>query len=207
MCASIWTCLFRAPWMRTASRTASGAASGSPTPGVLFYDKLDHGFESFSQADSSTTRAFGGTGLGLAISRRLVEPMGGTIRVTSSPGQGTEFCVLLPLTALGAEALVRDDVGLARVELPDRQSEMPLRVLVVDDVEANRRVVELFLRDQDVELALATDGSEAVRLVQRQRFDLILMDMEMPVLDGMAATRAIRAWRPNATSIRSISWP
>ncbi len=157
-------------------------------------DKLEHIFESFSQADSSTTRAFGGTGLGLAISRRLVELMGGTIRVTSTVGQGTEFCVLLPLTALGPEALVRDEAGLARIELPERKSAAPPRVLVVDDVEANRRVVELFLRDQDIDLTLAKDGSEGLRLVQAQSYDLILMDMEMPVMDGMAATRAIRAW-------------
>ncbi|NCD24747.1 MAG: response regulator [Deltaproteobacteria bacterium] len=157
-------------------------------------DKLEHVFESFSQADSSTTRAFGGTGLGLAISRRLVELMGGTIRAESAVGQGTEFCVLLPLTALGPEALVHDDAGLDRIEIPQRRSDAPPRVLVVDDVEANRRVVELFLRGQDIDLTLAKDGSEGLRLVQDQPYDLILMDMEMPVMDGMAATRAIRAW-------------
>lgn len=157
-------------------------------------DKLDCIFDSFSQADSSITRSFGGTGLGLAISRRLVEIMGGQISVTSSLGQGTEFTVVLPLKALDSSALPQTGEILATVSIPDSSPDIPVRVLIVDDVEANRRVADLYLRDSGAEVAQATDGHQALNMVKLQRFDLIFMDMEMPVMDGETAVRHIREW-------------
>ncbi len=160
-------------------------------------DKLDTIFESFTQADSSTSRKYGGTGLGLAISKRLATLMGGTITVQSTVGQGTEFTVLLPLpegdpAALGAEA--PSSCCWCSPQEPSCSTERELRVLVVDDVDANRRVVELFLRQAEVDLVLANGGVQGVELACSQRFDLILMDMEMPDMDGLSAVQAIRAW-------------
>jgi PAS domain S-box-containing protein len=157
-------------------------------------DKLDVIFDSFSQADPSITRSFGGTGLGLAISRRLVEAMGGRISVASKEGEGTEFCVVLPLRSLESVALPSRDEVLAEVAVPEVTAEIPTRVLIVDDVEANRRVAELYLRGSNVEVAHAVDGEQAFGMIRKQRFDIIFMDMEMPVMDGETAVRLVREW-------------
>lgn len=162
-------------------------------------DKLDAIFESFTQADSSTSRQYGGTGLGLAISKRLATLMGGTIAVQSTVGQGTEFSVLLPLPEGNVAALGRPEALGSCCWCPSQQATElgvagPLQVLVVDDVEANRRVVELFLRQAEVELVCAPGGISGLDLARAQRFDLILMDMEMPDMDGISVVQAIRAW-------------
>lgn len=152
-------------------------------------DKLETIFESFAQADASTTRSFGGTGLGLAISRRLVELMGGSITVRSTVGKGTEFCLLLPLETVSGAPVAPTVETTAVIRATG-----PLRVLVVDDVEANRRVVELFLQGEGVEVSQAEDGQQALDMLKNGRFDLVFMDLEMPTLDGLSATRAIREW-------------
>ncbi len=142
-----------------------------------------HLFERFSQADRSTTRLYGGTGLGLAISRRLARAMDGDIVVTSQPGLGSTFKVTVPLHI--AEA------GL-EAEGP-RLSVMPEgRVLIADDAPANRELISVILVGMGLEVATASDGAEAVHAVQSEVYDLVLMDMQMPVMDGLTATREIR---------------
>lgn len=149
-------------------------------------EKIDTLFERFSQADNSTTRVYGGTGLGLSISRRLVEMMGGEIGAHSRIGEGSTFWFEVPLTP--AEALASDDEANGAAASPDG-----LRILMADDAAANRELVVAILGGMGVALETVEDGARAVEAARVGGYDLILMDVHMPVMDGLDATRAIRA--------------
>ena len=145
-------------------------------------------FEPFAQADQNPTRRHGGTGLGLAISRRLVDLMGGRIWVSSHPGRGSTFSLTVPFTPADSAA------EPARPEAASSRMFFGRQVLVVDDSDLNRLVLGDMLRSLGVEVTTATNGREAVRVFKDIRFDLVFMDVQMPVLDGISATREIRAW-------------
>ncbi|MGA0545576.1 ATP-binding protein [Brevundimonas sp. VNH65] len=147
-------------------------------------------FTRFQQADGSITRQFGGTGLGLAISRDLVERMGGEMGCASRPGEGARFWVRLPLPPV---EIVPDIPDATSAEASTSEPQGELRILLADDHPANRKVVEVLLSVAEVELVSVEDGQQAVDAYRKERFDLVLMDMQMPVLDGLSATRAIRA--------------
>jgi PAS domain S-box-containing protein len=151
-------------------------------------DKQSRLFEQFSQAEASTTREYGGTGLGLAICRSLVTMMGGEIGLESRPGQGSTFwfTVALPPAARPAPEPANEP-GAAMA--PPRQ----LRILVAEDVTVNQELARIMLEREGHQVEIAADGVLAVAAAQRGRYDLILMDMHMPNLDGLGATRAIRA--------------
>jgi len=148
-------------------------------------DKIDTLFERFSQADNSTTRVYGGTGLGLSISRRLVEMMDGEIGAESRVGEGSTFWFEIPLSP--AEAIISDDrYG------DDTPSPEGLRILVADDAAANRELAVAILGGLGVAVETVEDGAQAVEAARNGAYDLILMDVHMPVMDGLDATRAIR---------------
>ena len=152
-------------------------------------------FRAFTQADASTTRTFGGTGLGLNITRRLVEMMGGEIRVESEEGRGSTFTIeILADLAAGATAATDDQPARAIQPLePDFAALHGSRVLVVDDHPVNRRVIRLFLAPFDCELIEAQNGREALDALDGNAVDIVLMDVNMPVMDGLEATRRLRA--------------
>jgi PAS domain S-box-containing protein len=141
-------------------------------------------FDPFTQADASMTRRFGGTGLGTTISKQLVELMGGRIWAESEQGEGTVFHVLLPLV------LARFAPQQPRVRTPAALP--PLRVLVADDVPQNQELLQLLLARRGHTMTAAGDGAQVVELAAREAFDLILMDFQMPTIDGLSATRLIR---------------
>ena len=157
-------------------------------------------FDRFTQADSTITRRFGGTGLGLSICQALTEMMGGEIRAESVPGKGSRFVVELPLSR--TRSLDAYDAGVAaareRAEqavptITARDAERPVRVLLAEDHPVNQRVVEAMLAGPEFELTIVENGALAIAEVESGAYDVVLMDMQMPVMDGLAATRAIRA--------------
>src|SRR6056297_153700 len=157
-------------------------------------------FNAFEQADGSTTRRFGGTGLGLAISRQFAQAMGGSLTVTSREGEGSTFWLKIPTGSLRRTRMLSiNEIHDGLKQLQSRaESSRSLQlaekdVLVVDDGESNRRLLELILRRAGARVSTGQNGRDALRDISEQNYDLVLMDMQMPVLDGYDATTMIRS--------------
>ncbi len=173
---------------------------GSTQPDVLHFSVTDSGigisaeqqeliFEKFTQADGTTTRKYGGTGLGTSISKELVELMGGVIGVRSEPGQGSEFWFVLPLVE--AEAPPESDPANGTGGHP-QMAPGSVRILVADDYPTNQKVAQAYLESAGHQVDIVSDGAEAIEAFEQQRYDLILMDVQMPNVDGYQASRVIQ---------------
>ena len=209
--------------VRVTIEIADPAVGGEPSlltlevrdTGVGF-DKAaaEHLFQRFSQADTTITRRFGGSGLGLSITRALIELLDGSIETESNPGEGSRFQVTLPLTrACSLEDYDRERAASRRSAMPGVEGNPAstalkgLKVLLADDHPINQRVVQLILEPFHVDVTTVENGRTAVDTFEAGAFDLVLMDMQMPKMDGLAATRALRQFeaahphRPRAAVI------
>jgi PAS domain S-box-containing protein len=153
-------------------------------------------FSPFTQADGSVTRSFGGTGLGLAITRSLVQLMGGDITAEGRPGLGASFVATLPVRKaqlMGCAAVAAAASQRPSSELVDHQGTQSVSVLLVEDHEINRKLAQIMLQRMGYSYALANDGQQALDRLAQERFDVVLMDVMMPVMDGISALRRLRA--------------
>jgi signal transduction histidine kinase/AmiR/NasT family two-component response regulator len=173
------------------SKSATGVRIDVTDTGIgIPQDRIDALFEKFVQADATTTRRFGGTGLGLAICRELCEAMGGAISVSSRLGEGSCFTVDLPLApALNAERAA----SIAAPSEAAMETDSAVRVLAAEDNPTNQLVLKTLLIQMGVEPVIVGNGAEAVEAWEQSHWDLVLMDVQMPVMDGLAAASAIRA--------------
>ncbi|MEF2231715.1 MAG: ATP-binding protein [Pseudodesulfovibrio sp.] len=149
-------------------------------------------FNRFTQADASTTRKYGGTGLGLAICDRLVRLMGGAIRLESAPGRGSTFSFSLDFASGGPARQHPAPLPPTMEELTGLLSRAPSRILIAEDSDSNQALFELYFKGAACTLDFAENGQKAVEMFADNRYDLVLMDIQMPVMDGYEATRAIR---------------
>ena len=191
------------------------STTGTPQSPRLSFSVADSGigiaretigslFQPFTQADSSTTRRFGGSGLGLVISRQIVHLLGGTIGVTSELGHGSRFFFdIPPKLDLPSQRPARSLPVASRSEAKVK-SGVPLNVLLVEDNSVNQIVAGEILRRLGHAMTLAANGQEALDILEQQSFDVVLMDCQMPVMDGFEATRRIRA-HPRLSNTRIIA--
>jgi len=149
-------------------------------------EQLDSIFDAFAQADESMSRRFGGTGLGTTISKQLVELMGGTISAYSEPEKGSTFEFSVPLTKIQASAIKQSSESYT--ELPQ------LSILIVDDIEQNLDLLSLILKRNNHVISIARNGEQALLKMESERFDLVLMDIQMPVMDGLTASKKRREY-------------
>ncbi|MDH3354466.1 MAG: response regulator, partial [Chromatiales bacterium] len=147
-------------------------------------------FQPFTQADNSTARKYGGTGLGLTISKRLINLMGGEIGVESIPEQGSTFWFTLPLT-VSAKTEAHEEKPTT--DLTTASQKLEGRILLAEDNEVNAMIASAMLKKGGLDLDIAENGAVALEMLQQKHYDLILMDCQMPVMDGCQATKEIRA--------------
>ncbi|MBC6981380.1 response regulator [Caulobacter sp. 17J80-11] len=184
----------------SARRTADGVRlSVSDTGAGLTPEQMARVFERFQQADGSITRRYGGAGLGLAISRELAGLMGGELGAESTPGRGATFWLHLPVTPAAAEAVGPTPATAS----PEPAEARRLKVLSADDHPTNRRLVELLLEASGAELVSVEDGEQALAAFRAEAFDLVLMDMQMPGVDGLSAVRALRQIEAERGAVRT----
>ena len=158
-------------------------------------DRWDRIFESFVQGDASTTRRHGGTGLGLSISRSLVDLMGGWIQVHSLPGEGSEFSFEIQLPpAPDSQRAVRSETPRPTGDAPE-ETAPPLRILLAEDNADNQLLFRALLKKYGHQIQVAETGAQAVQAVREGEFDIIFMDIQMPEMDGLTATRLIREYQ------------
>ncbi len=154
-------------------------------------DQLERIFEDFTQANQDTTRKYGGTGLGLSISRKLVGMMGGEIKVTSEEGVGSEFSFELAMNKSSNEFVEKRPTA-PKADFTSLKS-LDLKILVAEDNEINQYIADKFLTKWGIKADFASDGQQALEKVKKTRYDMILMDLQMPVMDGYKSSVAIRA--------------